>query len=362
MAKHFIRDPARKISGTATPDGLAACGATRSASGPGRLLIIVAVAFASAAAIDAGVTMVSAWTSGQASGWPDASLPLSSRSRFILMMLAAVFLGEWFIGGRSARALLDGSRSSRTDIWYMALALVNLNDVALVASTLGAALWLGEALGNLNGFGLAAHLPVWAGAPAAFLTISFCKYWLHRMMHLPLFWPLHAVHHSGEEFTVATSFRVHPLEVLPSMAIGLIVGPIGFTADAVMLSGLCFTAQSLYAHSHLPSHPWLERWGSFGPRLHGLHHSADPRHFNRNFGELVIWDRLFGTYIEGAGVEGAGLGRAGDPVVMGTGEDRHLYVETHPLLAMAAIEWRWLKQLVAMSRTGTLPPPRTIAG
>ena len=32
------------------------------------------------------------------------------------------------------------------------------------------------------------------------------------------------------------------------------------------------------------------------PHYHQLHHSVDPNHYDRNFGQVLsIWDRLFGT-------------------------------------------------------------------
>jgi sterol desaturase/sphingolipid hydroxylase (fatty acid hydroxylase superfamily) len=35
------------------------------------------------------------------------------------------------------------------------------------------------------------------------------------------------------------------------------------------------------------------------PRFHSFHHSADPRHYNKNFGSLLsIWDHIFGTAVD----------------------------------------------------------------
>ena len=49
------------------------------------------------------------------------------------------------------------------------------------------------------------------------------------------------------------------------------------------------------------------------PSLHLIHHSNNPKHFDKNFGFVfVFWDKLFGTYLDetnlkeihGFGVEG----------------------------------------------------------
>jgi sterol desaturase/sphingolipid hydroxylase (fatty acid hydroxylase superfamily) len=50
-------------------------------------------------------------------------------------------------------------------------------------------------------------------------------------------------------------------------------------------------------HSHL----WIAVTGPLGrvvisPAHHQIHHSTNPKHFNKNFGScLAIWDWIFGT-------------------------------------------------------------------
>ncbi|MCX7287516.1 MAG: sterol desaturase family protein, partial [Rhodobacterales bacterium] len=50
-------------------------------------------------------------------------------------------------------------------------------------------------------------------------------------------------------------------------------------------------------HSHIWMRfpPWLEHI-LISPAQHQVHHSIDPRHFNRNYGDiLAFWDWIFGT-------------------------------------------------------------------
>ena len=56
------------------------------------------------------------------------------------------------------------------------------------------------------------------------------------------------------------------------------------------------------------SHIWLS-WGDriegwlISPAQHQLHHSVEPRHFDRNLGSaLAIWDRWFGTLVKASSV------------------------------------------------------------
>ncbi len=51
-------------------------------------------------------------------------------------------------------------------------------------------------------------------------------------------------------------------------------------------------------HSNLTTdYGWVGRWLLVSPRMHRLHHATSGSYFNKNFTfDLVIWDRLFGTY------------------------------------------------------------------
>jgi sterol desaturase/sphingolipid hydroxylase (fatty acid hydroxylase superfamily) len=44
---------------------------------------------------------------------------------------------------------------------------------------------------------------------------------------------------------------------------------------------------------------WSPKWLEYifiTPATHRVHHSMNPTHFNKNFGTLSFWDKLFGTY------------------------------------------------------------------
>ena len=72
-----------------------------------------------------------------------------------------------------------------------------------------------------------------------------------------------------------------------------------FTPAALTLLGLLGMAtlvQDALNHSHVPlSYGWFDRvW--VGPLFHHVHHSADLKHRDKNFGGGVpVWDWLFGT-------------------------------------------------------------------
>jgi len=129
--------------------------------------------------------------------------------------------------------------------------------------------------------------------------------------HVPLIWELHKVHHSAQVMVGVTKDRVHPLEELlnrwwDGMIPGLTYGIwLFFVLDPVELTVFGISAYFLRSllmmdvvrHTHLKMS--YGKWGNrlfLCPYYHQLHHSIDPRDYNKNFGLLLsVWDRAFGT-------------------------------------------------------------------
>ena len=139
-------------------------------------------------------------------------------------------------------------------------------------------------------------------------------YWFnHWLSHkVPFLWEFHKVHHTAEVLTPLTNFRVHPIYMLVfanilalSAAIANGVGHylFGDTAYQYALGDTnIILVLFIHAYVHLQhSHMWISFGGVLGrvfisPAHHQVHHSDNPKHFNRNFGScLALWDWLFGT-------------------------------------------------------------------
>lgn len=150
-------------------------------------------------------------------------------------------------------------------------------------------------------------------ATLLFLTQDFVRFCNHYLHHETRFlWPFHAVHHSAEVLTPVTFLRAHPMyyalqSVMMAVLIGIVQALILFTVVGqiepwVIFAGtLAFNAYVFFAGHLRHSHIWL----SYGPVLehvlispaqHQVHHSSDPKHHDKNYGEVfAIWDWMFGT-------------------------------------------------------------------
>lgn len=135
------------------------------------------------------------------------------------------------------------------------------------------------------------------GALVGYLVLTFVYYWWHRVRHTQpwLFRWVHQIHHSPKRLEILTSFYKHPLEILLNSLLSaavlyLLVGlsPEAATG-AVLLSGLA----ELFYHWNISTPRWLGYLFQ-RPEMHCVHHEEGIH--GRNYGDLPIWDLLFGTF------------------------------------------------------------------
>ena len=145
------------------------------------------------------------------------------------------------------------------------------------------------------------------------LSADFASYCYHNLMHrVPWLWEFHKVHHSAAVLTPLTSQRAHVAEIVfRSVVITLIVGLATGATSLLLGENPTDVARGLTVYTYLfayglllnHSHIWWS-WGNAerllnSPAMHAIHHSRDPKHFNKNLGNLLsIWDVMFGTFYQ----------------------------------------------------------------
>ena len=186
-----------------------------------------------------------------------------------------------------------GSRLKALAFW-----MVYGSVIILVAHGLSSLWWPIGPKPLLQARGLVGLPPVAAavvGAVAAAYIGDFVYYWCHRIQHR-FFWRFHAVHHSVREMSGVTAYH-HVSEELFQFALYTI--PLSVLVDSpytIPVVGVLLAQQGNYLHS-----PTRLNFGPLGRyfvdnRFHRIHHSMEPRHFDRNFGLFTtLWDSVFGT-------------------------------------------------------------------
>lgn len=136
-----------------------------------------------------------------------------------------------------------------------------------------------------------------------FVVADFINYWAHRLLHTRAFWHTHAWHHAPKHLWWMSGLRGSPVHVFINLlpyTITYLIFPTtagGLLGMALAVLGI---ANQHWQHSNisLPKTRLIELL-VVTPRVHFVHHSADPKFTNSNYGFITtIWDRMFGTYVD----------------------------------------------------------------
>jgi ornithine lipid hydroxylase len=163
-----------------------------------------------------------------------------------------------------------------------------------------------------------AHLPLLVQVIIVMVAGEFLEYWLHRLSHrIPALWRVHAIHHMPVRLNLIKAGRHHILYFLlrglmvwtPLMLLGVPPQLIVWQFVALGIAG-----NISHANIDLRIPAFMHRI-LVTPQFHRLHHSADARQGNSNFGvTLPVWDMIFGTHVDPVRNQVAATGIEGDPI------------------------------------------------
>ncbi|NMV40450.1 sterol desaturase family protein [Ralstonia insidiosa] len=140
----------------------------------------------------------------------------------------------------------------------------------------------------------------WTGWAACFLGQEFCYYWYHRAAHrVRWFWCTHAVHHSPNDLNLSAAYRFGWTGKLTGTLLFFSLAPLlGMPPRIVLMLLSLNLLYQFWIHA-----TWIPRLGPLEwflntPSAHRVHHAANLEYLDGNYGGvLIIFDRLFGTYI-----------------------------------------------------------------
>jgi sterol desaturase/sphingolipid hydroxylase (fatty acid hydroxylase superfamily) len=190
--------------------------------------------------------------------------------------------------------MAPGWRLPRVRSWPLRVLLINAVQLGVVVlAGLSWERWLSSsALLHLSD-----HMGSAAGGMLAYFIATFVFYWWHRARHESDFlWRVfHQIHHSPQRIEVITSFYKHPVEMVVNSIIGslLVYAFLGLSPEAGAVYTLCTALGEFFYHTSVRTPRWIG-WFFQRPEMHRVHHQHG-RHRN-NYGDIVWWDWLFGTY------------------------------------------------------------------
>lgn len=140
----------------------------------------------------------------------------------------------------------------------------------------------------------------WEALLLAFIVQDFLYYWFHRASHaIHWFWAAHVVHHSSIYMNFSTAFRqsvMYPVVGMWVFWLPLIL--LGYQPELVFAIVAINLAFQFFVHTR-----WVKSLGVLDnifntPSHHRVHHATNPEYIDKNFaGVLIIWDKLFGTFV-----------------------------------------------------------------
>lgn len=133
-----------------------------------------------------------------------------------------------------------------------------------------------------------------------FLGLELAYYWFHRLSHrVRWLWASHAVHHSPNELNLSAAYRFGWTGRPSGTAIFFVpLVWLGFSPSVVFGALSLNLLYQFWLHAAwIPKLGWLE-YVLNTPSHHRVHHAANPEYLDANYGGvLIVFDRLFGTYI-----------------------------------------------------------------
>ncbi|RDI97875.1 sterol desaturase family protein [Dyella solisilvae] len=133
-----------------------------------------------------------------------------------------------------------------------------------------------------------------------FVGMEFCYYWYHRAAHrVRWFWLTHRVHHSPNQLNLSAAYRLGWMgRITGSQLFFTPLAWLGFTPRLVLTTLALNLLYQFWLHATwIPRLGWLE-YVLNTPSSHRVHHGANLEYLDANYGGvLIVFDRLFGTYV-----------------------------------------------------------------
>ncbi|GLQ86818.1 sterol desaturase family protein [Dyella flagellata] len=132
------------------------------------------------------------------------------------------------------------------------------------------------------------------------LLYDLLYYWLHRLGHeVNVLWAAHVVHHQSERYNLTTALRQTGSGFLLGWIAYLPMALLGYPTELFAVVALIDLLYQFWVHTEVIGRlGWFDRVFC-SPSNHRAHHAVNDRYLDRNYGGiLILWDRLFGTFVQ----------------------------------------------------------------
>lgn len=133
-----------------------------------------------------------------------------------------------------------------------------------------------------------------------FFAEDFTFYWHHRLSHeIRILWAAHVNHHSSQNLNFAVALRQSWAERFYKYFFWMWLPLVGFQPLMILLMMSINLVYQFFQHTQTVKKLGFLEYIFNTPSHHRVHHASNPRYLDRNHaGTLIIWDRMFGTFVE----------------------------------------------------------------
>ncbi len=170
-----------------------------------------------------------------------------------------------------------------------------------IAGLIGGGALVYACLSGLYQFRLIDAMPVtWWIILICFVADDFTYYWFHRIAHeRRWFWASHSIHHTSQHYNLTTALRQtwtgnFSFSFIFSAPLALI----GFPPEMLLFVGGINLVYQFWIHTETINRMGPFEWIFNTPSHHRVHHATNPDYLDANYaGTLIIWDKMFGTFV-----------------------------------------------------------------
>lgn len=149
------------------------------------------------------------------------------------------------------------------------------------------------------------------------LVADLVQYLFHRIYHeVPLFWRLHAVHHSVKSMDWLAGSRQHIIELLITRSMVLVpIFLLGFDKSVIDAYVVIVGFQAVFNHANVRINFGPLKYIIVTPQFHHWHHASDEAAIDKNYAaHFSFIDYLLGTAVKGQAEWPESYGVKGDYV------------------------------------------------
>lgn len=151
---------------------------------------------------------------------------------------------------------------------------------------------------TLGGMGPLSRLSPLSQGVLYLILSDFLMYWIHRLFHVSILWPIHIIHHAAEDVDWTTSYRFHPLNLaFGSWLVTSMFICLGISSANILWVAYVQSIMSYFVHANLNITFGPFKYIIATPVFHRWHHTGFAEGGDSNYGAVFsFWDVVFGTF------------------------------------------------------------------